>query len=108
MSERELVHQLSDARCKIESWRQDYNQQRPHSSLDYLPPAEFARTQAEMSASGKLVHGCWSRELKRRPLLQTSSPLKHELRTHIGIGTANGGTSVLLLGLLGQSCLQSQ
>src|SRR5213080_126354 len=30
---------------------------------------------------------------KRRPLLQTSSPLKHELRTHIGIGTANGGTS---------------
>src|SRR5438034_2038204 len=28
--------------------------------------------------------------LKRRPLLQTSSPLKHELRTHIGIGTANG------------------
>ena len=39
---------LSDARSKIESWRQDYNQVRPHSSLDYLPPAEFARTQAEM------------------------------------------------------------
>jgi hypothetical protein len=41
---------LSDARRKIESWRQDYNQVRPHSSLDYLPPAEFARTQAEMRA----------------------------------------------------------
>src|SRR5438874_341925 len=41
---------LSDARRKIETWRQDYNQRRPHSSLDYLPPAEFARTQAEMSA----------------------------------------------------------
>ena len=39
---------LSDARSKIESWRQDYNQVRPHSSLDYLPPAEFARTQAEI------------------------------------------------------------
>jgi len=39
---------LSDARHKIESWRQDYNQQRPHSSLGYLPPAEFARTQLEM------------------------------------------------------------
>ena len=39
---------LSDARRKIENWRQDYNQVRPHSSLDYLPPAEFARTQAEM------------------------------------------------------------
>jgi len=39
---------LSDARRKIESWRQDYNEQRPHSSLNYLPPAEFARTAVEM------------------------------------------------------------
>jgi putative transposase len=39
---------LSDARRKIETWRQDYNEQRPHSSLNYLPPAEFARTAAEM------------------------------------------------------------
>ena len=41
---------LSDARRKIETWRQDYNQQRPHSSLNYMPPAEFARTRAEMQA----------------------------------------------------------
>ena len=41
---------LSDARRKIESWRQDYNQQRPHSSLNYLSPAEFARTALEMRA----------------------------------------------------------
>ena len=41
---------LSDARRKIEDWRQDYNQQRPHSSLNYLPPAEFARQQLEIPA----------------------------------------------------------
>jgi len=41
---------LSDARRKIETWRQDYNQQRPHSSLNYLAPAEFARTAVEMRA----------------------------------------------------------
>jgi putative transposase len=41
---------LSDARRKIETWRQDYNQHRPHSSLDYLPPAEFARTAVEVRA----------------------------------------------------------
>src|SRR5437588_20121 len=41
---------LSDARRKIETWRQDYNEHRPHSSLNYLPPAEFARTRAEMRA----------------------------------------------------------
>jgi len=41
---------LKDARQKIESWRHDYNHQRPHSSLDYLPPVEFARTRVEMTA----------------------------------------------------------
>ena len=41
---------LNDARRKIEEWRQDYNQQRPHSSLQYLSPAAFARTRAEMTA----------------------------------------------------------
>ena len=41
---------LSDARRKTETWRQDYNEQRPHSSLNYLPPAEFPRTAAEMTA----------------------------------------------------------
>jgi putative transposase len=41
---------LNDARRKIESWRQDYNQQRPHSSLNYLPLVEFARTAVEMRA----------------------------------------------------------
>jgi putative transposase len=34
---------LEDAREKIDSWRRQYNEQRPHSSLGNLPPAEFAR-----------------------------------------------------------------
>lgn len=33
---------LADARRKIEQWRIVYNQERPHSSLDYLTPHEFA------------------------------------------------------------------
>jgi putative transposase len=33
---------LFDARRKIALWRRDYNEQRPHSSLKYLTPAEFA------------------------------------------------------------------
>ena len=33
---------LDDARQKIESWRQDYNHFRPHSSLGEVPPSEFA------------------------------------------------------------------
>ena len=33
---------LADARCKIEQWRGRYNCERPHSSLGYLSPEEFA------------------------------------------------------------------
>ena len=33
---------LAEARILISAWRQDYNQCRPHSALDYLTPAEFA------------------------------------------------------------------
>jgi len=35
-----------DARQKIAAWRDDYNEQRPHSSLGYLTPAAFAARQA--------------------------------------------------------------
>jgi putative transposase len=32
---------LKDAKDKIEIWRKDYNEYRPHSSLNKLTPAEF-------------------------------------------------------------------
>ena len=35
----ELFYSLAEARIVIESWRQHYNTQRPHSSLGYKPPA---------------------------------------------------------------------
>lgn len=33
---------LREARSKIENWRQDYNDNRPHSSLAYLTPSQWA------------------------------------------------------------------
>ena len=33
---------LFDARVKIANWRKEYNEVRPHSSLDYRTPNEFA------------------------------------------------------------------
>lgn len=33
---------IAEARVMLESWRMQYNQVRPHSSLDYLTPEEFA------------------------------------------------------------------
>ena len=39
----EVFFDLEDAREKIERWREDYNTNRPHSSLDDRTPAEFAQ-----------------------------------------------------------------
>ena len=40
--DRELFLGLEDARWCVDRWLLDYNHCRPHSSLGYVPPAEFA------------------------------------------------------------------
>ena len=42
---------LEDAKEKLERWRNDYNEYRPHSALTYLPPAEFASS---------ILHMCYT------------------------------------------------
>jgi transposase InsO family protein len=39
---REIFGSLEEARVVIEQWRLEYNTERPHSSLGYQTPAEFA------------------------------------------------------------------
>lgn len=41
---------LADARRQIEAWRIDYNTERPHSSLGYRTPLEFARRELHQAA----------------------------------------------------------
>ena len=38
----EIFDSVRDAQALTATWRDDYNTQRPHSSLDYLTPVEFA------------------------------------------------------------------
>src|SRR4051812_12493624 len=42
---------LFDARRKITAWQKEYNEERPHSSLGYLTPREFARERPPASPS---------------------------------------------------------
>jgi putative transposase len=56
---------LADARRKIEAWRVDYNHTRPHSSLAYRTPAEFARQ--------------WSPSSSTTVVEQTGGPVKDSL-----------------------------
>lgn len=48
----EIFDGLHAARVLTTAWRHDYNTQRPHSSLDYLTPVEFAAACA-VSTSAK-------------------------------------------------------
>lgn len=42
---------VEDARDKISAWKTDYNELRPHLSLTYLTPADFARNHKLLTAS---------------------------------------------------------
>jgi len=44
---------LEDARTTIESWRQEYNEDRPHSALGGLSPFEFQRTQEPIQSTDR-------------------------------------------------------
>ena len=41
---------LADARTKIEAWRRDYNESRPHTSLGWKTPNEYAAAAARKAA----------------------------------------------------------
>ena len=47
----------------VEAWRQEYNNYRPHSSLDYQTPAEFARQYYEKN------------QMEARPAVETTGTL---------------------------------
>lgn len=53
LNQTELLN-VEDARLKAQLWREDYNERRPHSSLGYLTPSEFARRCAASAAVATL------------------------------------------------------
>jgi transposase InsO family protein len=38
----ELFYSRAECQVLLDWYREDYNRRRPHSSLGYVPPAEFA------------------------------------------------------------------
>jgi putative transposase len=48
----EWFRSRQEARVLIENWRHHYNEVRPHSSLQYMPPVEFHRQHATSTNLG--------------------------------------------------------
>jgi transposase InsO family protein len=65
-----LFENLAAARKLTTAWRDDYNHHRPHSSLGYLTPVEFAGRHGESPVA---THCCSS--VRATPSLQNSSDL---------------------------------
>jgi len=47
---------IDQARHLIEQWRNDYNEQRPHGSLGYLTPSEYARIGQKQAAEASKLY----------------------------------------------------
>lgn len=66
---RELFGSLLEAKVLVEQWKMEYNQQRPHSSLGYKTPEEYARTcsltplRATPSTTSESIHNINQRTL---------------------------------------------
>jgi putative transposase len=78
----EIFFSLTDARAKLDRWRHDYNQHRPHSALDDRTPSEFAATAAKKGFTLPIVHkaaprprqGCADAGRKSPALDRTAGP----------------------------------
>lgn len=65
---------LREAQALARMWKREYNEERPHSSLGYLTPAEFAAGQPDLP-------------LGATPLAPGQAPSAYEQRTLIATGT---------------------
>jgi putative transposase len=75
---------LDDARSKIEHWRIEYNQERPHSKLGHLTPEEVA---ARNQRSSAIVRTAWPAEQELAGALQrtpASDPKPDRFSTALG------------------------
>lgn len=86
----EWFRSRAEAKVVIETWRQHYNEVRPHSSLGYLTPAAFAarlkeQDAAPAKATGRTAAVCGASAL--RPVAQPSR--KGQSKTATGVAVSS-------------------
>jgi putative transposase len=77
-----LFRSLTHARAVLETWRRDYNEERPHSKLGWMTPRDYAR--AISGQSGR--HAANPDHSARRPLANPLSEGSDQPRTLVMAG----------------------
>ena len=77
---RELFGRLLEARVILETWRIEYNESRPHSSLRYLTPGEFVRRSnsglwTPVALRAPCVQSCYQHQNQPQPTTSRTSDL---------------------------------
>jgi putative transposase len=75
---------LFDARRKIATWQKEYNEERPHSSLGYRTPKEFAAQAEKMNLA---IAGVGQEDSNAVPLPHTPIPAQSEAGININLRT---------------------
>jgi putative transposase len=73
---------LDDARAKIDAWRWDYNEHRPHRSLEGLTPREFARRAMLQGGRGLTVQMIQKYRALQEPSSQSFSWASKRMAGH--------------------------
>jgi len=71
---------MADARQKIGAWREEYNGERPHSSLGYTTPREFAAAAIRNRSEGLYGAEVGQANLNAVPLPHTPIPAQQEVQ----------------------------
>ena len=84
---REQLWTLTEARVVLEDWRWKYNHVRPHRSLGYITPLEFAQQEQEVASTAGVDSSRPTASL-RHPLqlLYHLEPLIHPARLTQALG----------------------
>jgi hypothetical protein len=103
--DRELFLGVIEARVLVEDFRREYNEERPHSSLDYQTPKQFAaacRNKTTKTAMTRSTEVTEESEAQNRPVSNAMESGRPQEYPRIGSswtlitgGTKNGGSSGL-------------
>jgi len=87
---------LAEAQVMVADWREDYNERRPHSALQMMAPAKFARAWRQAAEEGKVIPFADPAEALRSPENGYLSPRMGEKRPEPTPGVDRAAPAALL------------